>query len=237
MNETNNQYVLDALQNSVQQSRAWDKVRLGRFTGSGISALMTEPRTKADKEAGKWSQTAETYIVKKAMEEATGMPIIEVTGRAVDHGNEWEEHALRVLQKAIGCPDEKAELKPPFKLFNEYSGASPDAFMYYKPFDMMVGVEIKCPFNPINHFWHSQVHDADSLKDMDSDYYWQVQMNMMTFNIPYWIFASFDPRQNENRMLSYSLIRANVEDMEILCQKIELAYKHKQSILSKWNSK
>jgi hypothetical protein len=198
---------------------------------------MTEPRTKADKEAGKWSQTAETYIVRKAMEETTGMQVVEVTGRAVDHGNEWEEHALRTLQTAIASPDEQTQLKPSFKLFNEYSGASPDAFMYYKPLAMTLGVEIKCPFNPINHFWHSQVHDNESLKEIDSDYYWQVQMNMMTFNIPYWIFASFDPRQPDHRMLSYCLIRADVEEMELLCQKMQLAYQYKQSILSKWNSK
>ena len=119
-----NKYVQDALIQSAQQSVAWDRLRLGKFTGSGISALMTEPRTKAEKESGAFSQTALKYIHEKMMEEVIGQVCYEASGRALDWGNEWEETALKELAKHIGSPAEKTHLKPSFKMFNEYSGCS-----------------------------------------------------------------------------------------------------------------
>ena len=229
-----NKYVQDALIQSAQQSVAWDRLRLGKFTGSGISALMTEPRTKAEKESGAFSQTALKYIHEKMMEEVTGQVCYEATGRAIDWGNEWEETALKELAKHIGSPAEKTHLKPSFKMFNEYSGCSPDAFMYHSLFDMELGVEIKCPFNSINHFYHCQITGAETLKETNSDYYWQVQMNMLTFGKTAWIFASFDPRQPVNRMLTHSLIHFNPDDGELLCQKIEKAYEYKKQLLDNW---
>jgi exodeoxyribonuclease (lambda-induced) len=231
-----NKYVQDALIQSAQQSVAWDRLRLGKFTGSGISALMTEPRTKAEKESGAFSQTALKYIHEKMMEEVIGQVCYEASGRALDWGNEWEETALKELAKHIGSPPEKTELKPSFKLFNEYSGCSPDAFMYHAHHDIEVGVEIKCPFNSINHFYHSLVVDGESLKETNSDYYWQVQMNMLTFGITTWIFASFDPRQPDHKILQYSFIHFHPEDCELLCEKLDKAYAYKQNLLHEWTN-
>jgi exodeoxyribonuclease (lambda-induced) len=231
-----NKYVQDLLIQSAQQSLAWDRMRLGKFTGSGISALMTEPRSKADKDSGAFSQTALKYIHEKLMEQVTGQVCYEATGRALDWGNEWEETALKELAKHIGSTPEQTKLKPSFKLFNEYSGCSPDAFMFHSVLDMELGVEIKCPFNSLNHFYHSQVVDGDTLKEINSDYYWQVQMNMLTFGKTAWIFASFDPRQPENKILHHALIEFNPEDGQLLCEKLEKAYAYKQQLVKEWTN-
>ena len=231
-----NKYVQDLLIQSAQQSIAWDRLRLGKFTGSGISALMTEPRSKADKDAGAFSQTALKYIHEKMMEEVTGQVCYEATGRALDWGNEWEEVGLKKVAEHIKSPEDQTQLKPSFKMFNDYSGCSPDAIMLDSRIEQVVGVELKCPFNSLNHFYHSQVVTAEHLKEINSDYYWQVQMNMICHNLPLWIFASFDPRQPDNRMLHTAYIELVYSDAELLLQKMKKAYEYKKQLLDIWNN-
>jgi len=230
---SNNPYLNDYLLTVAQNSAAWDKMRLGRFTGSGISALMTNPKTKAAIEAGELSETAKKYIYEKAMETVTGQSANEATSRAIDWGNEWEEHALRQLQIALDSPEESTELKPSFKLFNEYFGCSPDAFMIHPEFGP-VGCEIKCPWNSVNHFLHSQVQTGEDLKRVNSDYYWQVMGNMLTFNLPAWVFASYDPRQPEHRRLHHTVILFDPEAAAALCEAMQRAHSYKATILHNW---
>ena len=232
-----NKFVLDALQQAAQNSIAWDKVRLGRFTGSQVSTLFTNPQSKADKDAGNLSKTALKYIYSKAMEDVTGMSNDEAYGRAIDWGNEWEEHALIKVAEYIDCPHGQRELKPSFKLFNDYSGASPDALMFDSRHGIEVGVEVKCPFNSVNHYLHSTVKDGATLKEVNEDYYWQVQMNMLTFGKLCWLFCSFDPRQPEHRMLHVALIHADATDMEEMCKRMERANEMKREIVAQWMNK
>jgi hypothetical protein len=231
-----NKYVQDLLIQSAQQSLAWDRMRLGKFTGSGISALMTEPRSKADKDSGAFSQTALKYIHEKLMEQVTGQVCYEATGRALDWGNEWEEVGLKKVAEHLKSPEEQTQLKPSFKMFNEYAGCSPDAIMFDGRIEQVVGVELKCPFNSLNHFHHSHVVTAGDLKEVNADYYWQIQMNMICHNLPLWIFASFDPRQPENRMLHTAYIELVIEDAELLCQRMQRAYEYKEQLLNDWNN-
>ena len=228
-----NPYLAEYMATVNQQTAAWDKLRLGRFTGSGISALMTDPKTKAAKESGEMSETAKKYIYEKVMEEVTGQSANEATSRAIDWGNEWEEHALNELKRAIQCADDRFEFKPSFKLFNDYFGCSPDAFAWLPDFER-VGVEIKCPWNSVNHYLHSQVQTPEDLKKVNPDYYWQIMGNMLTHNLPAWIFASYDPRQPENRRLHYVVIEAEIDALNELCQRMETAHRYKESIKNAW---
>lgn len=223
---------LNELLESVKQNTAWDMARLGKFTGSRLADLFVQPKTKAAQEAGEWSKTAESYIISKVMEMVTMIPADSAHGAAIDHGNEWEETALRTLQMEIGSPEEKTNLQPGFKLFNSYSGASPDAFMELN--GTKVGVEMKCPFNSVNHFHHSKVKSEADLKVVNPDYYWQVQMNMLTFNLGAWIFASFDPRQPDHRKLHYCVCYAVVEDMQLACDVMEKAKHYRDKLVAEW---
>lgn len=232
--ETTNKFILDALQHAPQLTSAWMEVRLGRFTGSQLSALFTEPRTKAEKEAGELSQTARKYIMGKVMELATGLPADEIGGRAIDWGNDHEEDAITEVARVFASPMERVVFKPPFKLFNQYSGCSPDAFIWDTPNELELGVEVKCPYNSTNHFLHAQVNNGEELKEVNADYYWQIQMNMLTFNKPQWVFASYDPRQPERRRLHVARIYANPDDCALMCQKMEAAEVLKQQWLAQW---
>lgn len=234
MSESNhiNAIMNDIMKHSSQNSQAWDRMRLGKFTASKIWQLMNDPKTKADRESGKFSATGERYILERAMEEVTGISSDESFGRAIDHGNEWEEHALTKLKEALDLP---MVMKPPFKLFNDHSGASPDAFVDHPEFGR-VGVEIKCPFNSINHFWHSQIIDAKTLKEIDSTYYWQIMMNCLTHQISRWIFASFDPRMPEGKMLHYCYIDPSIDELTDLCERLERAINRKMEIIQNFTA-
>lgn len=226
---------IDIMLHAAQNSRAWDKIRLGRFTGSGIGKLFTDPRSAADKAAGNLSQTAITYIEEKAMEIITGEAQGEFSSRSTDWGNEWEEHALQVLADKIGSLEDKTVLKPRFVEYGTYSGASPDAYMQYN--GERVGVEMKCPFNSVIHMRHSRVTCGEELKAHDADYYWQVQANMFFHKMPLWLFCSFDPRQPEHRRLHIAEIYANPADQELMLRKMEQAEKMKQELIEYWLSK
>jgi hypothetical protein len=104
------------------------------------------------------------------------------------------------------------------------------------PFFGRVGCEIKCPWNSVNHFLHSQVQSAEDLKRVNSDYYWQVMGNMLTFNLPAWVFASYDPRQPEHRRLHHTVILFDPESAASLCEAMERAHEYKATILKQWLS-
>ena len=216
------QLELDVIRQASQNSIAWDKVRLGRFTGSGLGKLFTEPRSKADKDAGKMSQTALTYIEEKATEIVTGEAVGEYSSKATDWGNEWEEHAIRELAKSLGVSDENLVLKPHFVVYGDYSGASPDCYMTID--GVKIGGEVKCPFNSSVHTYRLRhVRNAQELKDEESDYYWQIQANMFFNKIPLWYFASYDPRFPEHKRLHKFPVEANVEDQKLMLDKMEKA--------------
>lgn len=235
-----NKYTADVLQHAQdirQNSEAWEKIRLGKFTASTIVDLMSEPRSKADKEAGKLSLTADRYVIEKAMEIITGEAQNNSYGRAIDWGNEWEEHALNELKKQLELEtgDEvRMVIKPPFKMWNDYAGCSSDAIIYDREMDPLLIVEMKCPFNSMNHFIHSRITDGESLKKENDEYYWQVQMNMLVHQTTAAYFASYDPRQPEHRRLHYARIEANIDDLSLLCERMEKAEAIKQRYVNEW---
>ena len=64
---------MSTLNAPVQSDRkAWAEARIGAFTGSTNADLMTEPRSKAAKEAGELSESARTLIAQKATEIVKG---------------------------------------------------------------------------------------------------------------------------------------------------------------------
>jgi hypothetical protein len=221
-----------------QNTAAWDRIRLGRFTASKIWQLMGEPRSKAAKEAGLFSETGERYIAQTIAEELTGCPVEETWGRALDWGNEHEEEAILALADKMGVEKpEYIQFKPPFTLFNEYAGGSPDAKFYLSDGNggyRWVGVEVKCPFNSINHFWHSQIIDAETLKEIDSTYYWQVCLNILCQRAAEWVFCSYDPRYPEAKRVTWSFIYPSVDDLTTLCEKIDKAWTRRADVMAKF---
>jgi hypothetical protein len=85
-----------------QNSPEWYQIRLGRFTSSEIWKLMVEPKTNADKEAGKLSETAMTYISEKVAEVMTGQAKQQGYAFPLVWGIEKEPEAVEHFEKVTG---------------------------------------------------------------------------------------------------------------------------------------
>ncbi|QSM00622.1 YqaJ viral recombinase family protein [Oceanospirillum phage vB_OliS_GJ44] len=168
-----------------QGSYGWQKLRLGLISASRFKDILTEPRSKADKESGKLSGTAEAYMNTLIAEILTGEQE-EVSGKALDWGKEHEDaarweyefvHSQSVDQVGI-CIQESLVY-----------GASPDGLVGE---DGMI--EIKCPFISKNHI-------ATVINGMPSEHMPQIQGNLLVNGRQWCDFISFDPRiDGEHRL-------------------------------------
>lgn len=178
----------------------WEIARLGKFTSSKIDALFTEPRSKADKEAGKLSETAKAYIYEKASEIITGTTR-QFTSAATEWGENYEQEAAEFIQTLYPHMEYFGKKEPKYFAYSDFSGGSPDGVDY----EFNVVHEIKCPENPANHVEYCLMKSGQDLKEAQRDYYHQIQFNMMAvakdmglaFNKISAVFHSYCPIVNE----------------------------------------
>lgn len=158
---------------NIYPDSKWLTDRLGCFTSSEIDNLLTEPRTKAAKEAGELSETAKSYINSKAAELITGT-IRDFSNAATEWGELYEAEAADILKTLYPDMIYHGKQNPKFFPYSKFSGGSPDAVAKNTVF------EIKCPENPTNHVAYCLIESADDLKKMERAYYHQIQMNMLS---------------------------------------------------------
>jgi hypothetical protein len=195
--------------NTLQNTSEWYASRLFRFTSSELGKLMTEPRSKADKEAGKLSATAEDYIFDKLAEyltDGTCLDYKQLNSREIAWGNEHEQHARAAYEKRTG---QSVELSG-FIGYGEYFGGSPDG---------LVGddglIEIKCPYNSSVHARYLLMRTPEDLRKLRPEYYAQMQGNMLVTGRKWADFVSYDPRvQNPSLALKVLRIPLDTEFVE-----------------------
>ena len=204
-----------------QKTIEWLNIRKGKFTGSEIYKLMSEPKSKTEL----LSETAKTYILEKIAEEFTDELKESFTTPAMQWGNDHEPLAKKWYTKLTGkLIDEIAFVQHP--MFND-CGGSPDGFIR----EGNHIIEIKCPFNSVNHIKHvltSQEYFKKELKE----YYWQMQFYIYCLNVEYCDFISFDPRINSDFGLHIKRIERDEKDIEFMNNKISQAIGYKDLI--KW---
>jgi hypothetical protein len=208
---------------SDQGSDGWNQARVGRFTSSEIFKLMTDPRSKADKEAGKLSEGALTYVKIKVAETLTGQPKAESYAYPLVYGKELEPQAIEAFIKKTGCSYEPATFVP----FGDHSGGSPDGYI-----NETDGLEVKCPFQSENQVEYLMLTDQWDLKRNFPNYYWQCMSNLLFTQKEQWHFVTYDPRMtNEKHRLHHLIIKPISEDFDLICKKLELAVKEKLQLL------
>lgn len=243
----------DVLRHAQQNTAAWDMIRLGKFTASSFHKLIGEPRSKADKDAGLFSQVGESYILERALESFTNVATNEATSRSMEHGNDFEHEAImHVWESYYGNdadPSTTLVLKPNFIQYQSHAGGSPDA--YIKVNDIWYGLEVKCPYNTVNHYWHCQVNDADSLKYFAPAYYWQCAFHVwlqkirsvyhndewsrMPICTTSWKFASYDPRIPDKWKCHITTITPSEDDLILITEKLHKAIDRKLQYLEVMN--
>jgi hypothetical protein len=225
-------------------STVWERKRLGKFTSSEITKLltpgkrdMTPEELAARPKKGKGSATTQvedysilskgalTYIREKESEIGTGT-IRVMESYATDWGKSQEPHAAEALAKLYpglkyyGITDQQ------FFPYTFCSGGSPDA-----EHDQTRVFEVKCPENPANHLEYRDSLTAEDLKENHLDHYAQLQMNMaivakkngFPFSEMEGVFASYDPRYPEHIQLHTIICPPDFDLLEKINAAIEAA--------------
>lgn len=184
----------------------WQAERLGKFTSSRIGALMTSGRRK-DKFFG---DTAENYIYEKVAELMTGVPHYTPETRAMEWGN---EHEAEAIEKYNEVAEVKADaMGKTFIKFNDMCGGSPDGFVG----DNAI-IEIKCPYNSAKHI------KTFITGEIDKNYLYQCQGNMLFSGRDWCDFVSYDPRMPESMRLKIIRIEKDEEICNAILERIEKA--------------
>ncbi len=210
---------------SEQKSQEWLQIRVGKFTGSEIHKLMKSGRTK-DKV---FSDTAISYIYDKIAEIMTNGLSIQYKkfdSKATEWGNDQEPNAKKCYSDFTGNQIFETE----FHQFSEYFGASPDGFIGNEGL-----LEVKCPYNTINHVRHLLCRTAKDLWDVSEEYYWQIQAELLATGRKWCDFVSYDPRCTERTCLKIIRIDRDEEIMNQLKDRIELATDYMMQIIEKIN--
>lgn len=161
----------------------WSASRRGLVTASRFGDVLTEPRSKADKEAGKMSETARSYMLELVAQAITGMERVGGKSAAMERGVEKEADAIDAYERSTMATVEKGRIliRPELGL-----GATPDGFVEDDP-DGPGIIECKCP-EPKTHLqnWLG--------KAVPEDYIEQVQGQLWISGRAWCDFVSFDDR-------------------------------------------
>jgi len=213
----------ELIESSAQRSEVWRDARCGKFTASEIWKLMGEPRSKAAREAGGWTDTAMTYIESKVCEELTGFVHESSPAYPLVWGEEQEPNAKALFEELQKVKIQHAGFIP----FTDHAGGSPDGFIY----DNAIA-EVKCPFVPTNQIKYLRIRYWEDLLEGWPEYFWQCQANMLFTKRQECYFITYDPRfRSDRHRLFWFVMRALPEYQNQILFKLELAIKEKIKIL------
>jgi len=204
----------------TQSQEEWMKARANRFTASVVHKLMGSSRSGSP-----LSKTAETFVYERAAEILTGYSK-PVYGDALEWGITNEADAFHYFsqqnfQEWTYYGGETYAFIP----YGEYSGYSPDGLSS----DAIL--EIKCPYNSGIHLKNFNIYDADSLKQIHPEYYWQMQLGMLATDLDYGYFVSYDPRMPQEKIMHIGEIERHEVEFE-LNEKLTNAWELLQNILA-----
>jgi hypothetical protein len=219
-----------------QGSKEWFLSRLGKFTGSVIGDLMTKGKTK-DKLFG---DKAMTLIYKVASERCLIPAYLEddylwevyqnqvsFSNKYTQFGQENEGLAIEVYEsiKGITCEEVPSVQHPTIPTF----AASPDRLVTID--DERIVCEVKCPKPEVFMEYKHKIVDNESLKAVESKYFYQVQAEMMCTGCKQADFIVFCPFLKPN--IHIVRITADEEVQKEIENRIVEAEKIIESILKK----
>jgi hypothetical protein len=164
------------LVNCEQGSEEWLAARLGIATASRFQDVLTQPRSKKDKEAGLLSESAMTYMCELIAERLTG-EMREISTPNFEWGHIEEPKA----RTDYGF-SRNVTMTPVGLILRDDGlvGASPDSLI-----DEDGGLEIKSPLNPAIHL------KTVIREEMPAEHMAQVQGCMMIAERDWWDFMSY----------------------------------------------
>lgn len=216
----------------IQQNTAeWLKARLGNFTASAVHRLMARGRGK-DETFGK---TAMDYIYEVAAERDLLPAYLDddilfdiytrqtaVTGKAIEWGHENEPLAAERYALATGLDVTECGIfaHPEVERFS----ASPDRIATEPWSGRQHVVEIKCPSPKRFMEYRSAIRDAESLKAVCPEYYWQIQAELACTGLGTASFVAFCPFLRHN--LHTVRVDADGADTALMLERVRAANRY-----------
>lgn len=222
-----------------QRSLDWFRARMGCFSGSRVSELMKQGRKKDEP----WSETAKAYIYQVAGERLFNEAFLNddevfqdylntttYTTKAMQWGIDMEEQAKATyLQLHEGA--ELAEVGSCKHDTIDHFAASPDGIVYDRERSVMKCLEVKCPILATHMKYTSEIHDAESLKRVKPEYYWQTMAEMACTGTRQTDFISYNPWIV--KPLHIVSIERNDEDIRLMEERVILANKFIEEMINK----
>ena len=95
-------------------------------------------------------------------------------------------------------------------------------------------LEIKCPYNSAIHIKYLSIIDNESMKRIASNYYAQMQSNMLINNLDKAIFVSFDPRLAHKKGLHHCEIQADKVYQDFILERVWEANEYLEEYMEKY---
>lgn len=201
----------------------WLKQRLGKFTSSNVSRIMTY-----ESDIDNLPKGAKTYAEEIALEILTnGQSREEYKSEAMERGNEKELEAVAKFEAVTGLNCYATGENQEFVQWSDYFGGTPDGL-----FSEDGLIEVKCPKSKTHFFNLKNLKNAEDLKKHYAEYYWQIQGNFLATGRATAYFISYDDRfKDENLQMLILKIDRNDEDIEKLKTRLLLALEHRNNFL------
>jgi len=138
-----------------------------KFRASSVGDLLTDPQSKADKEAGLLSKTAKKHLLDVYIAEKYGRRK-DIQTKQMRKGNEVEDEAIEFLGDYLGKP-KNYYVKNTEKFTNDFIAGTPDVI----DIENSTGIiyDVKSSYD----LWTFM---GNILDKVDSLYYWQMQSYM-----------------------------------------------------------
>ena len=206
--------------------REWLMLRLGKFTASEFHRIMGYQGKSEFPKGG------QTYALEKAIEILTEFQPDTYVSPAMAWGIEKEPEAVAAFTEQTGLVVAAHGAGQMFLHLGPDIGGTPDGLI---PSERS-GIEVKCPGSKA-HLDNLLISDAESLKAIASEYYWQVQGLMMINNSSKWYFVSYDPRFLDKRLqLHIAIIKRVDADIRDLRIRLDMAIQCRNEILKRYRA-
>ena len=188
---------------------------------SSVGYLMTEPVTKADKEAGVLSKTAQKHLLEVYVAEKYGR-IKDVSTKQMRKGNEVEEEAISFLNDYLGKTPNYFE-KNTERFKNNFIAGTPDVVD-------IDGAGLSVTIYDVKSSYDLWTFTGKILDNIDSLYYWQMQSYMWLTGATkaYVAFCLLDTPfgiiEQEKKSLLYKMNVATEENPEYIKEALKLEF-------------
>ncbi len=136
----------------------------------------------------------------------------------MNYGTDTESLARDTYAEIMGYEVMEVEFVP-LKGYETICGASADGIVRNEK----GGCEIKCPFAIEHHLEYMMLQSAADLLALKPEYYWQVRLNMLVWDLDWYDFISFCPYISKSKQMKVLRIFRDKEIDKEIFKRLDLA--------------